>query len=41
MSNHSLLTVNFDAAVAPASSEAILSAARQVLAHRVRRGASL
>jgi DNA repair protein RadC len=41
MSNHNLFTVTADGTVAPASSEAILSAARQVLAHRVRRGAAL
>lgn len=41
MSNHNLFTVTTDGAVVPASSDAILSAARQVLAHRVRRGASL
>jgi DNA repair protein RadC len=41
MSNHSLFTLGADGAVVPASSEAILVAARQVLAHRVRRGASL
>jgi DNA repair protein RadC len=41
MSNHSLYTLSADGAVVPASSETILIAARQVLAHRVRRGASL
>ena len=41
MSNHNLFTLSADGAVVPASSEAILIAARQVLAHRVRRGASL
>jgi len=41
MSNHNLFTVNADGTVAPASSEAILSAAKHVLAHRVRRGAAL
>jgi DNA repair protein RadC len=41
MSNHNLYTLTADGAVVPASSETILSAARQVLAHRVRRGASL
>lgn len=41
MSNHNLFTVNEEGAVAPASSTQILVAARQVLAHRVRRGASL
>jgi DNA repair protein RadC len=41
MSNHNLFTLGADGAVIPASSETILIAARQVLAHRVRRGASL
>jgi DNA repair protein RadC len=41
MSNHNLFTLGADGAVVPASSETILTAARQVLAHRVRRGASL
>ena len=41
MSNHNLYTLSADGAVVPASSEAILVAARQALAHRVRRGASL
>jgi DNA repair protein RadC len=41
MSNHNLYTLNADGAAVPASSETILNAARQVLAHRVRRGASL
>jgi DNA repair protein RadC len=41
MSNHNLFTLGADGAVIPASSETILSAARKVLAHRVRRGASL
>ena len=41
MSNHKLFTVGADGALVPASSETILIAARQVLAHRVRRGASL
>ena len=41
MSNHNLFTLSADGAAVPASSEAILIAARQVLAHRVRRGASL
>src|ERR1700723_3971811 len=41
MSSHNLFTLSADGAVVPASSEAILSAARQVLAHRGRRGASL
>jgi hypothetical protein len=37
MSNHNLFTLRADGAVVPASSETILIAARQVLAHRVRR----
>jgi DNA repair protein RadC len=41
MSNHNLYTLGADGAIEPASSEAILLVARQVLAHRVRRGASL
>src|SRR5450631_433747 len=41
MSNHNLFTLSADGAMVPASSETILIAARQVLAHRVRRGASL
>ena len=41
MSNHNLFTYGADGAVEPASNQEILSAARQVLAHRVRRGASL
>jgi DNA repair protein RadC len=41
MSNHNLFPLSADGAVVLASSEAILIAARQVLAHRVRRGASL
>jgi hypothetical protein len=41
MSNHNLFTLGADGAVVPASSKTILVAARQVLAHRVRRGASL
>jgi DNA repair protein RadC len=41
MSNHNLFTLGADGAVIPALSETILIAARQVLAHRVRRGASL
>jgi hypothetical protein len=41
MSNHNLFTLSADGAVVPASSETILIAARQVLAHRVRRDASL
>jgi hypothetical protein len=41
MLNHNLFTLGADGAVVPASSETILIAARQLLAHRVRRGASL
>lgn len=41
MSNHNLFVHAADGAVEPASSKQILAAARQVLAHRVRRGASL
>ena len=41
MSNHNLYIHGADGAAQPASSEQILAAARQVLAHRVRRGASL
>jgi DNA repair protein RadC len=41
MSNHNIFSLSADGAVVPASSETILIAARQVLAHRVRRGASL
>ena len=41
MSNHNLLTQGADGAIDPASNQQILAAARQVLAHRVRRGASL
>jgi DNA repair protein RadC len=41
MSNHNLFIYGADGAIEPASNEQILSAARQVLAHRVRRGASL
>jgi len=41
MSNHNLFTLSADGATVPASSETILIAAREVLAHRVRRGASL
>ena len=41
MSTYDLFTVGADGAVVPASSEAILFAARQVLARRVRRGALL
>ena len=39
MSNHNLFTLSANGAVVPASNETILIAARQVLAHRVRRGA--
>jgi DNA repair protein RadC len=41
MLNHNLFILNADGAMVPASSETILIAARHVLAHRVRRGASL
>jgi DNA repair protein RadC len=41
MSNHNLFAHGADGAVEPASNQQILAAARQVLAHRVRRGASL
>ena len=41
MLNRSLFILNADGAMVPASSETILIAARRVLAHRVRRGASL
>jgi DNA repair protein RadC len=41
MSNHNLFMHGADGAVEPASNQQILAAARQVLAHRVRRGASL
>jgi DNA repair protein RadC len=41
MSNHDLFTLCADGAVVPATSETILIAARQVLAHRMRHGASL
>ena len=41
MSNHNLFVHRANGAVESATSEQILSAARQVLAHRVRRGASL
>ena len=41
MSNHNLFYHGADGAVELASNEQILVAARQVLAHRVRRGASL
>jgi DNA repair protein RadC len=41
MSNHNLFTQSANGAVEPATNEQILAAARQVLAHRVRRGAAL
>ena len=41
MSNHNLFTCGADGAIEPASNQQILAAARQVLAHRVRRGAAL
>ena len=41
MSNHNLFIHGADGVAEPATSEQILSAARQVLAHRVRRGATL
>ena len=41
MLNHNLFILNADGAMVPASSDTILIAARHVLAHRVRRGASL
>ncbi len=41
MSNQQLFIQGADGASRPASSEQILSAARQVLAHRMRRGATL
>ena len=41
MSNHSLFIHGADGVAEPATSEQILGAARQVLAHRVRRGATL
>lgn len=41
MSNHNLFIHGADGAAQPATTEQILAAARQVLAHRVRRGASL
>ena len=41
MSNHNLFIHGADGACEPASSQQILAAARHVLAHRVRRGASL
>ena len=41
MSNHNLFIHGADGVAEPATSEQILGAARQVLAHRVRRGATL
>jgi len=41
MSNHNLFIHGADGASEPATTEQILAAARQALAHRVRRGASL
>lgn len=41
MSNHNLFYHGTDGTIAPASSAQILAAAREVLAHRVRRGALL
>ena len=41
MSNHNLFIHRANGSVESATSEQILAAARQVLAHRVRRGASL
>jgi len=41
MSNHNLFVHRADGAVESATSEQILAAARRVLAHRVRRGATL
>ena len=41
MSNHNLFIHGADGAVQPATTQQILAAARQALAHRVRRGASL
>lgn len=41
MSNHNLFIHGADGAAEPATSEQILAAARQVLSHRVRRGATL
>jgi DNA repair protein RadC len=41
MSNHNLLTRRANGVIESATSNEILEAARQVLAHRVRRGASL
>ena len=41
MSNHNLFIHGADGVAEPATSEQILSAARRVLSHRVRRGATL
>ena len=41
MSNHNLFIHGVNGVAEPATSEQILSAARQVLSHRVRRGATL
>ena len=41
MSNHNLFIHSADGAADPATAEQILAAARQVLSHRIRRGASL
>lgn len=41
MSNHNLFTQSANGAYEPATTEQILAAAHQALAHRVRRGASL
>lgn len=41
MSKHNLFIHGADGVAEPASSEQILSAARQVLSHRVHRGATL
>jgi DNA repair protein RadC len=41
MSNNNLFTQSANGALEPATSEQILTAARQVLTHRVRRGATL
>jgi DNA repair protein RadC len=41
MSSHNLFVRSNDGSIEPASTEQILNAARQVLAHRVRRGAAL
>jgi DNA repair protein RadC len=41
MSSHNLFTQSANGAIEPATTEQILAAARQALAHRVRRGATL